>query len=1381
MPKAVIEGFRLSPQQEHLWLIQQTGQSEPYRVQGVLRIEGRLELAALTAALEHVFNRHEILRTTFHQAPGLNIPLQVITTNTVLTITPHNLSDVEPSAQPARLNALFDELGRQPFNLEHGPLWRVALVTLSPTCHSLLFSLPALCADAATLTHLMHEISRAYAACLQHEVLAAEPMQYADLAEWQHDLLEAEDTAAGRAYWHKQDWPDLFSLKLPFETQPPASAEFEPQLIAVELKPELVAQVEKLAQKYAVSPAAIWQSCWHILLWRYSGRSDLVVGLAGDGRTHAELQDALGLLSRYLPVASLLEESTLFIELLSQVSRTAQEVSAWQDFFHWDVLDKVADKAAPIFLPFNFEFMPRPLPVTVGEVTFSLERRYVCIDRFKMKLAVLEAAVAEFHYDAGLFEAADMQRLAGQFVELLASAVRQPEAAIGALNLLTAAERRQLLFGFNQTHLDFPADGCIHHLFEAQAERVPKQVAVMFEGQALTYAELNWRANQLAHYLQGWGVGPETPVAIFVERSLDMIVGMLGILKAGGAYVPFDPTLPKERLAFLLNDTQAPVLLTQQHLAERLTAAPHNSQVICLDTDWELMAQQPEQNPASEVQSHHLAYVLFTSGSTGQPKGVMIEHRQLLNYLHGITARLELPAGANYATVSTFAADLGNTVIFPALCGGGCLYIITHERATDPDALAAYFQRYQIDCLKLVPSHLAALFASAQPEQIMPRQYLILGGETSHWDLVRKAQALAPDCLIFNHYGPTETTVGVLTYPVSQALASQPPVPTPSTVPLGRPLANTQIYLLDSYQQPVPIWLPGEVYIGGAGVARGYLNRPELTTERFIDNPLQDFRFSIADFGLGEEDPKPTPAREVIQELKLSRLYRTGDLARYLPDGSVEFLGRIDNQVKIRGFRIELGEIEAMLGQHPAVQETVVIAREDHPGDKRLVAYLVPEATQTPTSTELRAFLKEKLPEPMLPTAFVLLDKLPLTSNGKINRRALPVPDAAHLAFEETYVAPRNAIEEALADLWANILGLERVGIRDNFFDLGGHSLLAVRLMAQIQRWFGRDLPLATLFQEGTIEHLAALLSQQIDTRPSSPLVKIQASGTKLPFFCVHPADGTVLSYVALARYLGEDQPFYGLQVTHVDKSHSARTRLKVMAADYIESLRAVQPQGPYLLGGWSMGGLVAFEMAQQLRRLGQPVALLALLDSWVPDSDPRYPDGYQPVNGSPHTEDDLETQLLLDFLRHLRGRYAKDLPVLSDDFHPLSLDEKLHYIVEHAKMLEFVFPEGGLSQLYQLWQVFKANVQAMSNYTPQLYPGRITLFQATEWFAAAQHPHGQMPDSAIGWRRLSSEALEVYPLPGDHYTILAEPHIRVLADQLKVCLNEAQLVGVTP
>jgi amino acid adenylation domain-containing protein len=1163
---------------------------------------------------------------------------------------------------------------------------------------------------------------------------------------------------------------DLLALKLPFE-QPGPINPADPKSCTVQLEPDLAQQLEALAKRAQASLAQVLQSAWHILLYRYSGQAEVLVGVSHHDPRLSSLPAPF---NHTWPVVTYLDEANSFAEVLAQL-KDAGAITAER---LGQLSRQLNELLGGIVFPYYFHFASTgpipPLRLIEGKINLA-------VDQPEPHLLT-----AIFYYDAALYQAATIQRLAGQFRELLTSAAIQPDAPLGLLNLLTPAERSQLLVEFNRTHTDTPLDQCIHHLFEAQAQLHPERVALIFEEQRLTYRQLNQLANQLAHHLQTLGVGPDTLVAIFVERSLEMIIGMLGILKAGGAYVPFDPALPPERLAFLLADTQALVLLTQQAMLAKLPPKPDHLHLLCLDTDWARVTSYPSHNPASAVQSRHLVYVLFTSGSTGQPKGVMVEHRHLLNYVRAIIQCLDLPSPANYAIVSTFAADLGNTMLFPALCGGGCLHIISQTLATDPTGLGQYFQHQQIDCLKLVPSHLAALFASVEPDRLMPRQRLVLGGETSHWELLQTAQALRPECLIFNHYGPTETTVGVLTYPYTQLHHAKDSFAQPvsdehhtsNTVPLGRPIANTHIYLLNAYQQPVPIWMPGELYIGGASVTRGYLNRPDLTAEKFIPSPFQDFGGSIADFGLEQDNSKskiPWPTRQGRQNLKSFRLYKTGDLARYLPDGNIEFLGRIDNQVKIRGFRIELGEIEATLQQHPAVRETTVLAREDTAGDKRLVAYLIAQPGQVPTGNQLRAFLKERLPEPMVPAAFVTLDHFPLTPNGKINRRALPAPDLTEAAPDQNYVAPRNAVEEALASLWAGVLGLERVGIRDNFFKLGGHSLLAVRLMAQIQKWFGQDLPLATLFQEGTVERLAASLTQQSGGVSLSPLVKIQPNGAKPPFFCIHPADGTVLSYVNLARYVGQDQPFYGLQVAHLDESQASRFRMQTMARDYLQAIQMVQPHGPYFLGGWSLGGLVAFELAQQLGQQGQPVALLALFDSWTPESDPRHPADHTPAMTGQISPEEEEISLLTDFLRHIRSRYAPDLPVqLAEDFRQLNPDQKLDYALEQARLLEFVFPEGGLPQLHRLYRVFRANVQAMANYQPQVYAGAITLFQAADWFAARQFPQARMPDSALGWAALTPN-LTVYPVEGDHYTILSEPNVRALAEKLQACLAQAR------
>jgi len=546
-----------------------------------------------------------------------------------------------------------------------------------------------------------------------------------------------------------------------------------------------------------------------------------------------------------------------------------------------------------------------------------------------------------------------------------------------------------------------------------------------------------------------------------------MIVGVLGILKAGGAYLPIDPILPRDRITFMVHDAQASVLLTQQHLVEQF--AEDTATLVCLDADWQTIAQQPEETPPCPAMPENLVYVIYTSGSTGNPKGVGVEHRQLVNYLHGILARLDVPPGASFATVSTLAADLGNTAIFSALCTGGCLHVISQERATSPEALVEYCESHRIDCLKIVPSHLNALLTASQPEKILPRKYLILGGEALSWQLVEKIREYAPSCQILNHYGPTETTVGVLTYPVHERIRD-----TSETVPIGRAIANTQSYILDHYLQPVPIGVPGELYIGGDNVARGYVNQSQLTAERFI---------TIQDWGI--ED---TPAK---------RVYKTGDLARYLPDGTIEFLGRIDHQVKIHGFRIELGEIESVLTQHPAIQNAIVLAQEDELNHKRLVAYIVP-SQESVRINQLRDFLKQQLPDYMIPSAYVPLKALPLTPNGKIDRQGLPDPDSVKPEMEGRFVAPRTPVEETIAKIWGQVLGRDRISIYDNFFELGGDSILSIQIVSRVNQ-AGLQLTPPQLFESPTIAGLAAvaettatLHAQQEPVTGAIPLTPIQ-------------------------------------------------------------------------------------------------------------------------------------------------------------------------------------------------------------------------------------------------------------------------------------------------
>jgi len=1049
MQNLFINGFRLSPQQKRLWLLQQSASTQPYRAHCAVRIEGKLNPEILDSALQKVVDRHEILRTAFHTLSAMAVPLQVINDAEMPRIFYYNLSSLKPEEQDAEIESLFWAASQRTFDFEQGRVLDISLVMLSPEKHILLMGLPAICADADTLNNLLREISRAYSTCLHTQEWSDHPLQYADIAEWQNELFEGQDAAIGIAYWQQNnrslftDWP------LNFENQTELHPEFRSKSLTFICSSETIAKLITVAQRYGISISVWLQACWQVLLQRLTGKSEVVIGTLYEGRNYEELESALGLFAKYLPIASDLEETYTFTEVLNQVSELTSNAAKWQESFSWELLrESEGESSGSSFFPVCFDFKEQPVGYSAANLFFSICKQYVCIDRFKIKLSCTrreDALIATFHYDASLFQVEAISRLARQFQTVLASAIDQPEAAIGELEILSASDRQQLLIEFNNTQTEHPKHQGIHQLFEDWAAKTPDQTAVIVETQQLTYAQLNACANQLARHLQVLGVGAETVVALGVERSLDMLVGLLGILKAGGAYLPLDPLLPDQRLAFMVQDAGATMILTQQHLAERFSS--QGTSVICLDTDGETIAQHPEENLPCEITSENSVYVIYTSGSTGKPKGVAIEHRQLINYLYGILERLDLPTGSSFATVSTIAADLGNTAIFPALCTGGCLHVISQERATNPEAFADYCAHHSIDCLKIVPSHLQALLSASHPEQILPRKRLVLGGEALSWQFVDKLQQYAPSCQILNHYGPTEATVGVLTYPINSTKRHEQS----ETVPLGRPLANTQIYILDNHLHPVPIGAAGELHIGGDGLARGYLNQPELTRDRFICNPFNEG----------------------------SRLYKTGDLARYLPDGNIEFLGRMDHQVKIHGFRIELAEIESVLRQSPDIRESIVVAREDEPG-KRLVAYVVPQQQSDFSLTELRTFLKSKLPEYMLPSAVVRLKALPLTPNGKVDRQALPAPDSVRPELEGRFVAPRTPVEESIAEIWIQVLGVDRVGIYDNFFELGGDSIMSIQIIARLNQ-AGLKLTPKKMFEHPTVAGLATVA----DTAPT--------------------------------------------------------------------------------------------------------------------------------------------------------------------------------------------------------------------------------------------------------------------------------------------------------
>jgi len=1042
MQTETISGFRLAPQQKRLWNLQQN--SSAFCSQASILIEGNLQPEILQQAIGQIVNHHDILRTSFYRPPGVKTPVMVVADRSSFNWKYLDLSDSSEEDISTRIQGFFWEARQEHQNLSQASPLRLYLIKLSDTQHIFIISLPALCADTRTIKNLINQISQVYAQCCQGKALSGDYVQYVQFSEWQNQLLEDEDAEEAQEYWQQQKISSLSALKLPNERQG-KNQQFVTDSYQLVITQELSDKIYYFSQNDDKMPDVILLACWQILIWRLTGESEIVIGTVSERREYEELHNVLGLLATWLPIKTKFTSNLNFTEVLTAVAQTLENATEWQDYFIPEAVEQDSFIAFPI--GFEFENISENKSENT-EVTFALQHIYSFIEPFKVKLICLKrnnGFVADFYYDINCFSKETIQRLAKTFQILLSNIINNSEIPISQLGIVSASERQQLLVEFNQTKADYQQEQCIHQLFEEQVEKTPAQIAVVFVdaqsaasrrvNEELTYQELNFKANQLAHYLQKLGVKPEVVVGICVERSPKFIICLLAVLKAGGAYLPLDSNLPQEALQFRLQDAQASVLIGEQGNSEKFT----NITEVNLNTDWEIISQESTANPINNnVKPENLVYIIYTSGSTGKPKGVAVEHQQLLNYLYGILPKLQLPANASYASVSTFAADLGNTVIFPCLSSGGCLHIVSWERASDPAALAAYFRLHPINCLKIVPSHLAALLSS-ECWEILPRQLLILGGEAADWNLIEKIEKNAPHCQILNHYGPTETTVGALTYSVGEKIQET------ATVPIGKPIANTQIYVLDANLQPVPLGVAGELYIGGESLARGYLNQPALTAERFITNPFSD----------GEQ-----------------RLYKTGDRVRYLSDGNLEFLGRFDDQVKIRGYRIELGEISTALSQHPAVRESVVIAREDISAEKRLVAYIVP-TSHSVSDYDFRNFLKAKLPEYMIPTSFVILKALPLTANGKLDRNALPAPEEV-VSRETTFIAPRTPVEEVLAGIWAQLLGVPQVSIDDNFFDLGGHSLLATQVISRIRTTFGVEMPLPQLFESANLAALAA-------------------------------------------------------------------------------------------------------------------------------------------------------------------------------------------------------------------------------------------------------------------------------------------------------------------
>jgi iturin family lipopeptide synthetase A len=1032
----------LSFAQQRLWFFNQLEpESAAYNVPGAIRLQGQLNVAALAQSLQEIVRRHEALRTNFTSLDGQAV--QIIHPPGDWQLTVLDWQHLSAPEQEHQTQQLATNEAERPFDLATEPLLRVTLLVLSQQEHILMLCMHHIVSDGWSIGVLVQEIVTLYSAYCQGQPspLPELSIQYADFARWQRQWLQGQVLESQLDYWQTQLAFAPALLELPTDRPRPAVQSFRGGQQSFTLTPDLTSALNHLSRKQGVTLFMTLLAALDTLLYRYTGQVDILVGSPIANRNHSEIECLIGFFVNTLVLRTDISGNPSFGELLTRVREMTLAAYAHQDLPFELLVEALQPERNLSHTPlFQVMFALDNTPLSEMELPgltlspWATENSTAAFDLILSMQETAEGLVGEWEYNSDLFDAATITRMTGHFQTLLEGIVAHPKQRIAELPILTAPERQQLLFEWNDTHTEYPQHQCIHQLFESQVERTPDAVAVVFAEQQLTYRELNSRANQLAHYLRSLGVITEVLVGICVERSLEMVVGLLGILKTGGAYVPLDPEYPQERLSFMLADTQVQVVLTQQRLVERLPK--HEAQVICLDEAWEQIAQHNHENLVSGVTPSDLADVIYTSGSTGIPKGVMVTHFGLYNLAQAQIQLFDLVSSSRILQFASISFDASIWEIIMALGSGATLYLSTKDSLFPGSGLIQLLRDYGITHITLPPSALAVM-----PVQELPAlQTMIVAGEACSVDLISQWSV---GRRFFNAYGPTEATVCAT---VAQwALTDR-------KLTIGRPIANTQVYILDSYLQPVPVGVLGELHIGGVGLAQGYLNRSELTNEKFIPNPFSN-------------DPEET------------RLYKTGDLARYLADGNIEYLGRIDNQVKIRGFRIELAEVEAVLSQHPSVQQTVVIAREDVPGNKRLVAYLVTHPEQTPTITQLRQFFKEKLPEYMIPGAFVFLDTLPLTPNGKVDRRSLPAPDTSHRSLETGFVAPRTPTEEIVASIWSEVLGLQRLSIHDKFFELGGHSLLATQVISRLREVFSIDLPLRSLFETPTVEGMCQAIN----------------------------------------------------------------------------------------------------------------------------------------------------------------------------------------------------------------------------------------------------------------------------------------------------------------
>ncbi len=1322
--------FPLSFEQQRVWFLQRLDPTvASYNVPVAVRLTGSLDVGALEESLNEVSKRHDALRTSFPLWEGR--PVQVVGPVRQIPFLEADLTDFRAETREEEAARLATAEANRPFDLAQGPLFRAKLLRLREEEHVLIVTMHHIVSDGWSIGILMRELAALYGAFRlgRPSPLPELPIQYADYALWQQEWQTGDELQRQLDYWKNQLAGIPALVELPTDRPRSAARSLRGASLSAVPPLGLLEKLHALARSERSTLFMTLLAAFQVLLSRYSGQEDIPVGSPIAGRTQIETEELIGFFVNTLVLRGNLSGDPSFRQLLARVRETALEAYAHQDLPFEKMVEELRPVRAlnqtPLFqVVFQLATSPRKEPEFFGlKVSwFQIQTEDANFDLSLSVIARPDRLSSVIEYRTDLFDADTIRRILDHWQVLLTGIAADPDRAISDLPLMGDAERRRVLFDWNATKSVYPREKSVGEVFEAQSAATPAATALAFETERMTYAELNARSNRLAHALRSHGVGAETLVGVFLERSFDLVIALLAILKAGGAYVPLDTAYPRERLGLLIRQTGMRLVLTEGGLANRIPAGDGVS-ILRLDTETRAIESRPAENLPSIASGESVACVMFTSGSTGTPKGVLVPHRGILRLVKGVEYVQIRPADV-FLQLAPIAFDASTFELWGALLNGARC-VLFPGRIPTPAALRSTIAEHQVSILWLTASLFNAIIDKDSAALSGIRE-LLIGGEALSVEHVRRALGALPSTRILNGYGPTESTTFACCHPIPTRLPESV-----HSIPIGKPISNTRVHVLDRKGHPVPVGIAGELFIGGDGLARGYLDDPDLTAEKFVPDPFSG-----------------QPAE---------RLYRTGDLVRYRSDGEIEFLGRLDKQVKIRGFRVEPGEVEAVLAGHPGVASAFVMAREDVPGDRRLVAYLTRRDGSRDPLPDASTFLASKLPDYMVPSAFVVLDSLPLNATGKVDWRALPRP-ALELAEPAAGAArPQDTLELVLLRLWEDALGLRSIGLEDDFFELGGHSLLAVRLFADIERSFGCSLPLATLFQAPTVARLAAKLREWGWEAPWSSLVVIQhGASERPPFFCVPGVGGNILGLYDLVRHLDPDQTVYGLQARGLDGQAEPLTRIEDIAAQHIAEIKAVLPNGPFLLGGLSFGGSVAFEMARQLDLAGDRVALVVLFDAFAP------------VPGGPARWISMtrrwSKKLGVRVIYHARN-------LLFGPGHIEYFQGKARTLLQKVpgRIQKRIVPVRGSKPLTRtLRDVREANHRARRKYVPGLYRGRVTLFRAAVRWA------GDSPARDMGWARLALGGVEIREVPGDHVKMMLRPQVALLAEQLRECIDRA-------